>query len=78
MRNGICLKCGAGTIFSQTNGVGGRNGVAVSIGFSLESTEVTSFVCTTCGYFENYFTDQKQLSNLMQKWQKVPVEPPKP
>ena len=77
MRNGKCHKCGSTTIFSQTNGVGGRNGVAVSIGLSLESTEVTSFVCATCGYFENYFTDQKQLSGVKQKWQKVPVEQPR-
>ena len=78
MRNGTCQKCGSASICSQTNGVGGRNGIAVSIGFSLESTEVTSFVCTTCGYFENYFTDQKQLSNVKEKWQKVLVEKPKP
>ena len=74
MRNGKCLKCGSTTIYSQSNGVGGRNGVAVSIGLTLDSTEVISFVCATCGYFENYFTAQKKLSEVKQKWQKVPVE----
>ena len=74
MRNGKCLKCGSKTIHSQKNGVGGRNGVAVSLGLSLDSTEVISFVCATCGYFENYFTDQRKLSEVKQKWQKVSVE----
>jgi len=76
MRNGKCLKCGSKTVFTQKNGVGGRNGLAVSLGFSLDSTEVISFVCATCGYFENYFTDQKKLADVAKNWPKVPVDQP--
>ena len=74
MKNGKCVKCGSTTIYAQGNGVAGRNGVAVSVGLSLDSTAVISYICTTCGYFENYFTDQRKLSEVKEKWQKVSVE----
>ena len=72
MRNGKCSKCGSTTVYAQSKGVGGVNGVELTIGIFARAVNVTSFVCTTCGYFENYIADTKKLAEVAQKWPKVP------
>ena len=34
-------------------------------------SEFESYVCTECGYFENYITDKAKLQEVQQKWAKV-------
>jgi predicted nucleic-acid-binding Zn-ribbon protein len=76
MRNGICPKCSAQTVHSQTSGVffGNSNGFHVRTAQLDRSTPFVSFVCTTCGYFENYVADRSKLAAVAQSWDKVPVE----
>ena len=66
--------CGSTTVYSQANGVvpGGRKEYILLDGYDLP-VDVVSFLCTTCGHFENYITDAKKLSDAAQKWPKVPV-----
>jgi hypothetical protein len=44
------------------------------IGFNgvYQGVDVQSYLCTTCGYFENYVTDAKRLAEAAQQWPKVP------
>jgi hypothetical protein len=69
MKNGKGPKCGSATVYSLTNGLvpGGRNREYVQFGGFYFPVDVLSFVCTTCGYYDNYVADQKKLSEVMEK-----------
>jgi len=32
---------------------------------------LVTFICTSCGYFESFITDQKKLNEVAQSWAKV-------
>lgn len=36
---------------------------------------VLSYVCTTCGYFEQYIDDPAKLAEVAQTWDRVPSQP---
>ena len=75
MKNGTCPKCGLATIYSKTEGLkysAMRGVVFVETGRMVMASPATAYVCTTCGYFENYITDQNKLSEVLKHWQKVP------
>ena len=72
MRNGKCSKCNSATVYWQSKGVGGIRGIDLTIGIFARAVNVTSYVCTTCGYFENYIADASKLAEVAQKWTKVP------
>jgi hypothetical protein len=42
-------------------------------GLDYQEVDGVSFLCTSCGYYENYIADAKKLSDAAQKWPKVPV-----
>lgn len=77
MRNGMCPKCGSATVYSQALGVhvGGSSRISIPTSRMEKAVPFVSFVCTTCGYFENYITDQNKLADVAQKWQKVTMQP---
>ena len=74
MKNGKCPKCGSATVHSLANGLqpGGRREY---IGFNgvYQGVDVQSYLCTTCGYFENYVTEAKRLAEAAQHWPSVPL-----
>ena len=73
MRNGKCPKCGAATVHSLTNGIspGGRREY-ILFGGANYGIDIQSYVCVTCGYYENYLADPKRLAEVAQKWPPVP------
>lgn len=63
MRNGRCDKCG-GEVRQLTNGVyqSGSTGVMVNDGSMVRAPiPYETFLCTACGYWENYLTDVERL-----------------
>jgi predicted nucleic-acid-binding Zn-ribbon protein len=75
MKNGKCVKCGSTTVHTLINGFapgGGRE--YLGFGSVYSAVDVQSFLCTTCGYYENYVTDQKRLAEVVQKWPVVTVQ----
>ena len=76
MKNGKCFKCGSATVYSLANGVvpGGRDREYIHLGAFYYPIDVQSFLCTTCGFYENYVTDQKRLAEVTQKWPQVPEQ----
>jgi predicted nucleic-acid-binding Zn-ribbon protein len=72
MRNGQCPRCNSTTIYQKSEGLyfGDVKGY-----FSIDGngTPYVSFICTTCGYFENYVADEKRLEAIANSWQKVPT-----
>ena len=74
MRNGICPKCGSATVNSKTEGLKyavAKGVVFVHTGGMTMASPATAYICTTCGYFENYIADQNKLSEVARNWQKV-------
>ena len=78
MKNGKCLKCGSTTVYSLANGVvpGGHVREYIQMDGMYSAADVLSFLCTTCGYYENYVTDAKKLSAVAGKWPQVPHTQP--
>jgi hypothetical protein len=52
----------------------GSTHIHVYTGILSVAVEFDAFVCTTCGYFENYIADEDKLADVAKKWDKVPVE----
>jgi hypothetical protein len=77
MRNGTCPSCHATTVYSKPGGVGisDRPVIHVYTGAISRAVPFVSFVCTTCGYFENFIADANKLAEVAQKWQPVPARP---
>jgi hypothetical protein len=76
MRNGICPKCNSATVYSQAGGVfyQSPNNLHVRTSSMSMGVQYASFICTSCGYFENYVDDRSKLADVAAKWQKVPAE----
>jgi hypothetical protein len=64
MRDGTCDKCG-GAVRQLTKGIhpfGGEHGVMVNDGAMIRRpSSFETFLCTACGYWENYLTDVEKL-----------------
>ncbi len=75
MKNGKCIKCNSATIYTIRNGAtyGGRIGAIKTDPTQSELVDYITYLCTTCGYFENYVDDQKILQKVIsnKNWQKV-------
>jgi predicted nucleic-acid-binding Zn-ribbon protein len=67
MRDGTCPKCGSDTVRQLTGGIQISPGGAVRIkrgGLMSQPSSYESFLCTGCGYFENYVTDVEKLQQV--------------
>ena len=76
MRNGICPKCDSATIFTKKRGAGFEGGLYVHTSMLTAGSDYISYVCTTCGYFENYITEEDKLRQVAAKWDQVPPTKP--
>ena len=77
MKNGKCPKCGSASVYSKTNGIGyGPSNGRVNVYASMltSPSQSIAYVCTTCGYFEDYIVDPAKLAEVAKAWQKVPAE----
>ena len=74
MKKGTCPKCGSQTIHMLENGIGGLYGQDLFDGKSSQKGKVTTHACVTCGYFENYIAELKNLELIAKKWAKVPPQ----
>ncbi len=74
MRSGICPKCDTPTVSRRRQGisVGGSGGTAhVHTSWVTAGSPVESYVCTRCGYFENYIVDERKMHEVASTWEKV-------
>ena len=63
MKSGTCPKCGSDSIFCRGQGIGGKN-IPVKSGRAYWPTDQNSYVCTACGYFEQYLDDEGTLGKI--------------
>ena len=74
MKNGQCPKCNSATVYSKTSGVFFYyNVINVRTSQIDRAIPFVSFICTTCGYYENFITDPNKLAEVTKTWQKVPT-----
>lgn len=72
MKNGICPKCSAASVYTKKRGAGFEGGLYVYTSILTSGTDYISYVCTSCGYFENYISDPSKLLHVEEKWDQVP------
>ncbi|EYF00206.1 hypothetical protein [Chondromyces apiculatus] len=71
MKNGTCLKCGSTEVYRHQNGseVNFRGGV------SFRETSCTTYVCTACGYLEQFVNlrgdDPNLVASIQKTWKKA-------
>jgi predicted nucleic-acid-binding Zn-ribbon protein len=76
MKTGRCPKCETSNVYMKHKGVmSGGGGAPVGHTFidvsSFSSAHFDSYVCTNCGYVENYVSDTGKLGKIAEKWDKV-------
>lgn len=75
MKNGRCPRCSSGSIRKQQNGLhadGWKMRLHVWMNKDEERlTDVVTYLCVFCGYFENYLLDRENLSFAARRWTKV-------
>ena len=85
MQNGLCIKCNAETVyFSDANDI--KSGLRTDNGCprlniykdnkwipDIDSSQMNSYVCQTCGYFEMFVRDLSVLAKLedCDNWKKI-------
>ena len=61
---GVCPKCSSKKIATIPSELGTYNVIKVDMfGFA----KLTRYICTSCGYLEQYVADEKSLTSLRQK-----------
>ncbi len=76
MRNGICPKCNSATVYAKKKGAGFEGGLFIYTSAMTTSSQYMSYICTTCGYFENYIDNEDKLRQVAEKWDAVPPSKP--
>ena len=73
MRRGLCVKCGTPTVYRKWDGIyQGTARVYVNTGqWMIAPTPVDCYVCTRCGYFENYVVDDRKMAEITKTWEKL-------
>jgi predicted nucleic-acid-binding Zn-ribbon protein len=61
-----CPKCDSADIFMRESGVGWDPQISVNgVGFGMKATgDWVTYLCTNCGYFENYLTKADWLAKI--------------
>ena len=60
LKNGKCPQCGSSDIVTRSQGIGWDIAVRVMQGNTMyPTTGWTTYLCVSCGLFENYVTDAK-------------------
>ncbi len=76
MRKGICPKCNSSSVYCLEDGIGSAEFHYIRRGgFGWSSTSFDCYLCSTCGYFENYVNKRDHLETIEQKgnWKRVPL-----
>jgi predicted nucleic-acid-binding Zn-ribbon protein len=67
-----CPKCKSTNVFMKQNGIGWTGGLLVGLGFGMIGPgDWVTYLCTSCGYFENYVTQHDWLTKIQSDPNKV-------
>jgi predicted nucleic-acid-binding Zn-ribbon protein len=71
MKTGTCPKCQSPTVHAKDEGITVRSwslGIWLNL---LNRAYLRAYVCTTCGYTEQYVIGQESRDAIAKKWPKV-------
>jgi len=71
MKSGTCPRCQSPNVFKKKKGVNYDRGIYVYTGMLTSASLWVSYVCTDCGYFENYIADREKLADVAAEWDRV-------
>jgi hypothetical protein len=69
MRNGQCPNCQSIDVYVSADGAGIGEGFALRIRIGdgmLPTKKWATYLCVSCGYFENYITDAEKIARIVQ------------
>jgi predicted nucleic-acid-binding Zn-ribbon protein len=80
LRSGLCPKCRTPTVYRKWDGIyQGTARVYVNTGgWATTPSHVDCYVCTRCGYFEQYVADDRKMAEVTAAWEKVAPRAPAP
>lgn len=58
-------------LYAQNSGLRPDAHMVVGTAVFTESADLTTYVCTACGYVESYISDRKKLRVIAEKWDRV-------
>jgi predicted nucleic-acid-binding Zn-ribbon protein len=72
VEKGVCPKCGSSEVYRRRGGMASSHGVFLLLSL-LRYLEIDTYVCTNCGYIENYTADKYRLPEIVcnKKWEHV-------
>jgi predicted nucleic-acid-binding Zn-ribbon protein len=68
-KTGECPKCGRKNIYFNDRKMKGGQRNWLSFGFS--SVFINTYICTDCGYIEDYISDSTKFEKIRDKWKKL-------
>jgi hypothetical protein len=69
MTSGTCPKCKPPSVYQKSVGISfGDSGFHVYTGGASRPLNLDHYACTTCGYFESYFSDANILQDVAKSW----------
>lgn len=71
MHTGRCSHCHASTVHANDDALVVRSWALVLRLNFLNRASLRTYVCTTCGYTEQYVLDQESRDSIVRKWPKV-------
>lgn len=73
MLNGKCTHCGSDQVFRCLNGIvtGDKHVYVRNISRLTPGSNRMTYICTRCGYYENFLNDEALLKKIPGKWEKV-------
>lgn len=73
MRRGVCPKCGAAEVHAARGKFswGAEQGVRVATSALVRGSQVDTYICARCGYFEHYLADEGKLAEVAERWGRV-------
>lgn len=73
MKNGKCNNCGSAEIYRSVNGIisGDKQVFVRNLSILSSGTNRMTYICTSCGYYENYIEDAEILNKIARKWEKA-------
>ncbi len=75
MKNGQCPRCGSNNVRKRRQGIEYEQ--SMRLGITIRTDEgggpipLENYVCTDCGYFENYIADRNKLEQIARQWDPV-------
>jgi predicted nucleic-acid-binding Zn-ribbon protein len=72
VENGQCPKCDSSEVYGRRGGIASSHAIFLVLGL-WKQLAIQTYVCTNCGYIENYTADKSYLPDIARnsKWNRV-------